>query len=92
MATNPEGKGGFTKGKSGNPTGRPKNDPEVKELARENSTEAIERLVFWMRTDEPRASVAAANAILDRAWGKPAQALEHSGSLVVNVNLSTKIK
>jgi hypothetical protein len=33
---------------------------EVRGLAREHTTEAIERLVFWMKSKDPRASVAAA--------------------------------
>lgn len=65
----------FKKGQSGNPLGRPKRDNEVQRLARERSTEAIERLTFWMRSDDPKASVAASIAILNRAFGRPAQAL-----------------
>jgi hypothetical protein len=63
----------FTKGQSGNPGGRPKHDLEVKQLAREYTAEAIERLATWMRGKNATASVAAAQAILDRGWGKPAQ-------------------
>ena len=33
----------------------------------------IETLVSWMRSDNPRASVAACQALLDRAWGKAGQ-------------------
>jgi Family of unknown function (DUF5681) len=67
----------FQKGKSGNPGGRPKEIEEVKELAREHSPEAITRLVHWMRSDNAKASIAASTALLDRAWGKPVQALEY---------------
>ncbi len=65
----------FQKGQSGNPHGRPKENNEVRQLARERSKEAIERLTFWMRSDDPKASVIASIAILDRAYGRPAQAL-----------------
>lgn len=63
----------FKKGQSGNPGGRPKEVENIKELAREYSAEAIKRLVSWMRSKNPRASVLAANALLDRGYGKPAQ-------------------
>lgn len=78
MSENP---GKWKKGQSGNPGGRPKEEREVVALARENSPEAIRRLVEWMRSDNGKVSIMAANAILDRAFGKPAQAVQVSGSL-----------
>jgi hypothetical protein len=66
----------FEKGKSGNPGGRPKEDPEVKILARQHSKDAVERLVYWMHSENAKASVSAAQAILDRAWGKPSQSVD----------------
>lgn len=66
----------FKKGKSGNPGGRPKEVNELKELARNWSVEAIQRLAFWMKSDNPKASVAACEALLDRGFGKSVQALE----------------
>lgn len=74
---NPTGKGGFQKGQSGNPTGRPKEYPEVRDLARQHTAMAIKRLVHWAESDDPRASVAASTALIDRGWGKPSQPLEH---------------
>ena len=71
----------FEKGKSGNPGGRPKEDNEVKRLARTHSKAAIRRLAFWMKSDNPKASVQAAQALLDRGYGKAAQAIEHSGEI-----------
>jgi hypothetical protein len=69
----------FQPGQSGNPGGRPKTDPEVKALARAYTEEAIDRLAYWMKSDDQRASVAAANALLDRAWGKAARAATTEG-------------
>src|SRR4051794_5913362 len=65
--------GGWKKGQSGNPGGRPKAIVKVEELAREHTTEAIETLGEIMRDKQAPSSsrVAAASALLDRGWGKP---------------------
>ena len=72
------GKGGvrstsFKKGQSGNPKGRPKENAEIKALARTFAAEAVETLAGWMRTADAKASVAASMALLDRGYGKPTQ-------------------
>ncbi len=69
---NHTGKGTFKKGRSGNPGGRPKVIRAVQELARENTVEAMETLIAICNDKKvsPNARVAAANAILDRGWGK----------------------
>lgn len=65
----------FEKGKSGNPGGRPKEDAEVKALAREHAPAAVRKLVALMDCGNPRTEVTAATALLDRAFGKPAQTI-----------------
>lgn len=47
----------------------------LKELAREYTTEALEALVDVVRNETGAARVSAANAILDRGYGKPSTVL-----------------
>lgn len=65
----------FAPGQSGNPSGRPKVDFEVRELAREHGREAVERLVEIMRGENLTLARAACESLLDRGFGKPVQAL-----------------
>ena len=67
----------FQPGQSGNPSGRPKECAEVKALARQHTEQAIAVLASIMLNEDAKetARVAAASALLDRGYGKPAQAL-----------------
>jgi hypothetical protein len=70
----------WPKGVSGNPGGRPGPDlREVREAARKLAPLAMERLGVLVRKGPAQVQLAAAIAILDRAYGKPPQALEHTG-------------
>jgi hypothetical protein len=74
----------FQPGQSGNPGGRkPKSDDDrkVEELARSYAAEAIRTLASIMRSAKAPASArsAAAQAILDRGFGRPRQTLRHGG-------------
>lgn len=64
----------WAKGQSGNPGGRPKELADVLKLARENGEVAIKALVKIATGGQSEsARVAAATALLDRGFGKPAQ-------------------
>ena len=67
----------FKKGDVNNPFGRPKMPPEFRKAALEKSSTALEVLeqVMLDRRAPAAARVAAANSILDRAFGKPEQAI-----------------
>ena len=56
----------------------PKTVTEIRSLARSYTRSALRVLVGVMGCKDatPAARVAAANAILDRGWGRPTQALE----------------
>jgi hypothetical protein len=72
---------GFKPGRSGNPKGRPKVPEEVRELARAHTVDAIEGLSKVLRAKKTpaMARIVAAEALLNRGWGKPRQELELSG-------------
>jgi len=82
----------FKPGVSGNPGGRPRKTrtiearkivADVKAAARALTQDAIDTLASVM--NDPKAPLAArvgaANAILDRAHGRPPQAIAHSGAV-----------
>jgi hypothetical protein len=68
----------FQKGQSGNPSGRPKKDREIEELARQHTPAAIAALVEALKGKD---RVAAANVLLAYAWGRPRQPIEHGGEM-----------
>lgn len=69
----------WPKGVSGNPSGLPKAIVEVRALAREHTADAIAALVSALDDASGAVRVRAAEALLDRAWGRPTQAIDVGG-------------
>jgi hypothetical protein len=65
----------FQRGVSPNPGGRSKVARDIQELAREHGPAAISTLAQALKSRNERVRVAAAAILLDRAYGKPVQAI-----------------
>lgn len=77
---NPSGRGGFQKGQSGNPGGRPRSLASVMHAARRHTLPALKTLVTLMKEAKSESvRLGAAEAILSRGWGRPIQAFQVDG-------------
>lgn len=76
----------FKKGQSGNPNGRPKKLPKLDELLADilgeekDGISAAEAIMKALRAKATKGDIRAAEALLDRAYGKPKQTTELTGS------------
>src|SRR5690349_1862651 len=85
----------FQPGRSGNPGGRPAGLAEVQQLARAETAANVQALVrIRDAVDSPPAAViAAVTALLDRAWGRPSQAITGAdgGALALTIEVVTGV-
>lgn len=76
----PRGNPSWSKGKSGNPNGRPK-DPFPK-LIRESTREGnilVKKALSLLESEDENIQIKALQWLSDRGWGKAAQPLEFGG-------------
>ena len=80
----------WVKGQSGNPGGRPKEEVDIRKLARSRGKQAIDALYEIMCDEKapPAARIAASVALLDRGYGRPEQSF--TGSLNAHYSISDK--
>lgn len=77
----------FKPGQSGNPNGRPKKLPELDKLLADvlgeekDGIEAAKAILMALRAKATKGDVRAAEVLLDRAYGKAKQNIEHSGEI-----------
>ena len=75
----------FEKGKSGNPGGRPKEDAELKRIIDEECGPEyfVEKLLeFVNHAIDQGVKLKALIYLMERRYGKPHQAIEHTGEIV----------
>lgn len=78
--------GQFVKGHSGNPTGRTKENPEIKEILKAASLDAAKKLVELVQCSNEKIALNAAIEILNRTEGKPRESV----SMNINGNLDIR--
>ena len=71
MPQNRDKNGRFLPGSNGNPGGRPKTDPEVKEILKAATKDAAKKLVEFMSHKNPNIAMWAITELLNRVYGKP---------------------
>lgn len=85
-------KGKWKKGQSGNPAGRPKKLPELRELLanvlgdEKDGKTAAEAILMALRAKATKGDVRAAELLLDRAYGKAKQDID------IQANIATVIR
>ncbi len=83
----PKGAVLFKKGQSGNPKGQPRKLPQLEKLLADvlgeekDGIEAAKAILMALRAKATKGDVRAAEVLLDRAYGKAKQNIEHSGEI-----------
>lgn len=86
----------FKKGQSGNPKGRPPKLPELDKLLdkvlgeEKNGISASEAILIALRAKAAKGDIRAAEVLMDRAYGKAKQPVEHSGSIELHFDKEDK--
>ena len=95
----PPGAKPFVKGQSGNPKGQPRKIPQLDKLLADvlgeekDGIEAAKVILMALRAKATKGDVRAAEVLLDRAYGKAKQTIEHSGGFESTVTYDlTKVK
>lgn len=81
----------FQPGQSGNPSGRPKEDPQLKAMAREHTEAAIGVLANALSDPDPRVQIKAAEVLLDRGYGKPGQTISGPDGEPIKIDNSLRV-
>ena len=87
-----DSKGRFTPGSCANPGGRPKGNPAVKELLKQHSVDAAQKVVALLDCGNPKIELAAAQEILNRTEGKPLQVQDVQMELQGVNDIGTQIR
>ena len=66
----------FQKGVSGNPKGRPRIVTDIRALAKQHGKEAFTKVLELLKSEDPRVAFSAAQEVLNRGYGKPAQSVD----------------
>ena len=70
------GNGRFQKGESGNPGGRSKLPADIRSAFKAKAPQALEVLTRCLQSEDDRIAMLAAQAILDRGYGRPTQSID----------------